>query len=1005
MPRQQVSIRLATDGKAQVQRDFADIGSSGDASAQRIAASYERAANEADASLAKLQKAQERLATVSSTPRQFAAETAAGVHSTSNNSAKESARALAEQLDRAENEARQLLAAIDPLFAAEQRYIAQVERINAVKATGQLTEEQYQRLLANEKVLLDQSTAAAQRNAQMRGTLRIGMQQLSFQAGDVATQMALGTQASVIFAQQSGQTIQALQLMGGEGNKFLRFLGGPWGLAITTAAVVLTPLVGKLLEAKDETAKLVDELVKQEQKTRASAAAQSAFERTIDGSIAKMRDLTKELKDQNLTLEDNIKLKKAAIAGSLANVASNIGEVSTKLAEAVQRQKDAERLLSQIESGALNVGDNPAAAIIAAAAQVEQAKAEVKDLTNQLNSLSKSANAGAIALRAVDFPLLERRAKEAVDPIAKINREFDDMATKAKKAAEGNDTLKNSLQATLTDIEKRRKAALDAQKLETRDLGDLTRFGSPVSGGSITGRFGEKRPGHNHAGVDFGVPVGTNVSAVAGGTVIEIGSLPGYGNTIIIDHGRGTTTRYAHLSQLMVSKGQQVGQGDLIGLSGGAKGAPGAGNSEGPHLHFEVRRGGRAVNPAAGSFPTDPAMAGRGAIRSAESAAEKAARQINDFEERRARLSEQLVSVQNDLLSSYQAQSDAAVLGAKAEHDRVALGIQNDLAEGKFGEATSEAAKARATELLQINDAIETQKLANQTLKDRLHDMQEADKTASQAAQFQIDALDHQDKIARTAKEHRDLQLQIVDIVYDEKKRHLEYLLALATLAGETEEAARIQAELNDLPKQKGRAQDDARDGTMSPGEAYLKSLPKLSELGGQMEEIGVEGMKRFNSELLTAIMNAKSFKDLWKNLGGVVHSVAQQILQDLIDLAIKSLIIRPIMELIKGSGGLGFASGTQYAPGGMAWVGENGPELIALPRGSRVHTASASRRMAEASNDNGTRFSLTFHNDFRGADPAAVASIEQRLNQMEAELPGRVVHAYQDAKQRFVIR
>ncbi len=100
--------------------------------------------------------------------------------------------------------------------------------------------------------------------------------------------------------------------------------------------------------------------------------------------------------------------------------------------------------------------------------------------------------------------------------------------------------------------------------------------------------YGTKRL---HAGIDLGAGTGTPIAAAAGGTVISAGWLGGYGNSVIINHGNGVTTLYAHQSKISVSNGQQVGQGEVIGLVGST------GNSTGPHLHLEFRVNGSAVNP------------------------------------------------------------------------------------------------------------------------------------------------------------------------------------------------------------------------------------------------------------------------------------------------------------------------------------------------------------------------------------------------------------------------
>lgn len=94
-----------------------------------------------------------------------------------------------------------------------------------------------------------------------------------------------------------------------------------------------------------------------------------------------------------------------------------------------------------------------------------------------------------------------------------------------------------------------------------------------------------------HSGIDFQVPEGTPVLAVADGVVVRSAALPDYGNMVEIDHHEGQTTRYGHLSRSLVRPGQLVRSGEQIALSGNT------GRSQGPHLHFEVREFGVARNP------------------------------------------------------------------------------------------------------------------------------------------------------------------------------------------------------------------------------------------------------------------------------------------------------------------------------------------------------------------------------------------------------------------------
>lgn len=96
----------------------------------------------------------------------------------------------------------------------------------------------------------------------------------------------------------------------------------------------------------------------------------------------------------------------------------------------------------------------------------------------------------------------------------------------------------------------------------------------------------------HHDGMDFAADVGTPIFATGNGTVIEAGFHKDFGITVVIDHGYGYTTRYAHMSKKMASRGQRVKRGDKIGEVGST------GKSTGPHLHYEVHLKGNVQNPA-----------------------------------------------------------------------------------------------------------------------------------------------------------------------------------------------------------------------------------------------------------------------------------------------------------------------------------------------------------------------------------------------------------------------
>jgi murein DD-endopeptidase MepM/ murein hydrolase activator NlpD len=129
---------------------------------------------------------------------------------------------------------------------------------------------------------------------------------------------------------------------------------------------------------------------------------------------------------------------------------------------------------------------------------------------------------------------------------------------------------------------------------------------TPVVGASVTSPFG-RRGRRMHEGIDMKVPSGTPVIAASGGDVTFTGRSRGYGNLIVIEHGGGYSTAYAHLSGFAsdVREGVRVNRGDVIAYSGAT------GNATAPHLHFEVRMNGSPVDPAKVQVRFGRKLAGR----------------------------------------------------------------------------------------------------------------------------------------------------------------------------------------------------------------------------------------------------------------------------------------------------------------------------------------------------------------------------------------------------------
>lgn len=206
--------------------------------------------------------------------------------------------------------------------------------------------------------------------------------------------------------------------------------------------------------------------------------------------------------------------------------------------------------------------------------EAEEKKADIEKLQDdKKNEMAKYES--QIGVAQVQLEEYEKEIKKQEDTIKAIEAEIKRREEEARKAAE---------------------AAGKAYK--TVDLGDLHFVWPCPASSRITSYFGDREQpvagaSTNHQGIDIGTPTGSTVVAAADGEVIISTYSPSAGNYIMISHGGSVSTVYMHCSQLLVSVGEKVKQGQTIAKSGST------GYSSGPHLHFGIRANGKYINPIA----------------------------------------------------------------------------------------------------------------------------------------------------------------------------------------------------------------------------------------------------------------------------------------------------------------------------------------------------------------------------------------------------------------------
>ncbi len=405
-----------------------------------------------------------------------------------------------------------------------------------------------------------------------------------------------------------------------QSKRFIRLLSGFLSLTFLFCSVFGTDLVPyaataeELKQDKAEMQALIDKKEKELSQLKKDKANQKkildALYQKVDLLQDKVNLLQKEsnaLKSQIATVESNIKDAENQIDAIQAEIDKKQAEFDSTYDTYCQRLRamyvsghvsNLEVLLTSGDMSSILVRSQMINSVaeqdtemldnlIKQMEQIEKDKADLEAKRNQLNEDKVKLEADKAEL---DKNLAEQKAvkaqydkevKECNDLISKMDDKDKEIRETINESQEEIDAINRMLDQVYSNASTGSGAVSGGGKLAY-----------PTNYRTISAGYPNYKNGSYHGGVDWPCPVGTSVCAAGSGTVISVKYLNySYGYHIIIDHGNGLSTLYAHNSEILVSNGQQVSKGQLIARSGST------GNSSGPHLHFEVRVNGTRVNP------------------------------------------------------------------------------------------------------------------------------------------------------------------------------------------------------------------------------------------------------------------------------------------------------------------------------------------------------------------------------------------------------------------------
>lgn len=363
-------------------------------------------------------------------------------------------------------------------------------------------------------------------------------------------------------------------------------------------AILLVFSIGLLVFASTDTK------IKQQEELLADVQRQL---RELDKEQRALQSQLSEVEKQAKAIESDMRVIDAKIMELSQEIEATEQAIEIKTRELAEAEREVayqndrmkKRLRTMYKSGNFSyveilLGADDFADMMTRVDKIQMLFAYDQDTLTKLIEIKQFVSDTKIALEEKERELQEYKADQAAQKVALQTKLSELNAVKAK--FEDNLEALERLEGELADTAEKVTAIIKQLKTKQQFVGGVMKWPLPLSytyissyyGGRIHPITGKK---DFHMGIDMPAPSGTPVYAALAGRVIYANWLGSYGRAVIIDHGGGIVTLYAHNSSIVTSEGQTVGQGDVVAKVGTT------GSSTGNHLHFEVRKNGSHTNP------------------------------------------------------------------------------------------------------------------------------------------------------------------------------------------------------------------------------------------------------------------------------------------------------------------------------------------------------------------------------------------------------------------------